>query len=109
MCASTCGRRGGRACVRLCVLLNSEYQVYQLFTKSRVSDPKSPSSVCPVRLEVNEQFIPTGCDVSRQIAATECVDQWSCGVSAVVNVHFVTTAVSAVGEREADEVQTHTL
>ena len=58
---------------------------------------------------MNEQLIPTGCDVSRQIAATECVDQWSCGVSSVVNVHSVTTTVAAVGERDADEVQAHML
>ena len=83
--------------------------MYQLFTKSRVSDPKTASSVCPVRLEVNKQPIPTGRDVSRQIAATECVDQWSCGVSSIVNVDFVTTTVAAVGEHEADKVQAHTL
>ena len=84
--------------------------VPQFLTSIRqVPDPKSPSSLCTVRLEVNEQFIPTGRDVSRQIAATECVDQWSCGVSSVVNGDFVTTTVAAVGEREADEVQAHAL
>ena len=58
---------------------------------------------------MNEQLIPTGRDVSRQIAATECVDQWSCSISSIVNVDSVTTTVAAVGEREADEVQAHML
>ena len=80
-----------------------------VFTKRRILDPKTPSSLCAVRLEVNEQLIPTGSDVSRQIAATECVDQWSCGVSSVVNGQFVTTTVAAGGEREVDEVQVHAL
>ena len=82
----------------------------QFFTfNSRVLYLKRTSFVCAIRLEVNEQLIPTGSDLSRQIAATECVDQWSCGISSVVNVDFVTTTTAAFWEREVDEFQVHTL
>ena len=80
-----------------------------LTSSGPVPDSKTTCSVRAVRLEVNEQLIPTGHDVSRQIVTTECVDQWSCGVSSVVNVHFVATTVAAFWERQVDEVQTHEL
>ena len=75
------------------------------FTNRGVSDPKTTSSLCAIRHEVNEQLIPTGREVSRQIAATECVDQLSGGVFSVINFNVV----AATWEREIEEVQAHTL
>ena len=82
----------------------------QLFTNRLVPDPKTTSSGYAISFEVNEQFFPIGFDISRQIAATECLDQRSICVFSVVNLDIVTTATTvAFWEREADEVQTHML
>ena len=58
---------------------------------------------------MNEQLIPNGRDVSRQVAATECPDQCSRRVFSVVNPDMVATAVFAIWELEALEDQTHAL
>ena len=54
---------------------------------------------------MKKQLFPTGFDVCRQIAATECVDQFSGGVSSVVNVDFATTTIAAFWELEIEELQ----
>ena len=79
-----------------------------IFTNNRVLDPKTTRDLFAVRLEVNEQLIPAGCDVSLQIAATECLDQVTCSVSSVINLDFVATT-RAFWEVEADEVQANAL
>ena len=78
-------------------------------TNRQMSDPKTTRYLCATRLEVNEQLIPNGCDVSRQVAATECPDQWSRGVFSVVNPDMIATAVYALWEIEAFEDQAHAL
>ena len=49
--------------------------INKIFTNNRVLDPKTTRDLRAVRLEVNKQLIPAGCDVSLQIAAIECLDQ----------------------------------
>ena len=81
----------------------------ELFTNGREPDPKSTRSVFVISFEVNEQLIPIGFDGSRLITATECLGQWSIGVSSVVDGEFVTTMTFAFCEIEIEEVQAHML
>ena len=91
---------------------NSEYGTKrgsQLFTNGRISDPKTTSSICAVRLEVNEQLIPNGRDVSRQSGPTGRLDQCSIGVSTVMNLNFVATTTVALSEIDFFKDQAHAL